>query len=102
MTDVIDFKHESASCQIIIWDDGTASLANVYATERRKGHTSVLLDQVMNWIDERGIFLKTAAEAHGPEPKMPQSLLIVFYKKFGFVPLDDITENYVYMERPSK
>jgi len=102
MADVIDFENESASCKVIIWDDGTASLADVYATERRKGHTSSLLNQVMNWVDERGLFLKTAAEAHGSEPKMPQTLLIEFYKKFGFVPLDDIAENYVYMERPSK
>jgi len=101
MTITIDFEYKSATCQIIDWEDGSASLANVYCTARRQGHATELLNKVMRWIDDRGLLLKTAAEAYGPEPKMPNPRLVEFYMKFGLVPLEDISDC-VYMERKPK
>lgn len=101
MTNIIDFEHESATCQIVEWDDGTLSLSNVYSTVRRQGHATKLLTKVMLWVDEQGKLLKTAAEAHGPGDKMTTAQLVEYYKKFGFESLTNAT-NYVYMERKPK
>ena len=101
MSEIVNFKHESATCILVLWDDGTVSLSSVHSTDRQKGHATELLNNVMRWVDDRGVLLKTAAEAFGDGPKMSTTQLVEFYKKFGFVPFDDGT-NYIYMERPPK
>lgn len=102
MASVLDFEHESASCKVVFWGDGTASLSDVYAKVRRQGHTTELLNKVMHFVDKRGLLLKTVAEAHGAEPKMSTPQLIEFYKKFGFVPKVTEATQYIYMERQPK
>jgi GNAT superfamily N-acetyltransferase len=98
MTEIVDFEHESASCKVVLWEDGTASLSDVYAKTRRQGHATELLNTVMRWVDDRGLILKTVAQAHGTDPKLSSTQLVEFYKKFGFVPLTDATD-FIYMER---
>lgn len=102
MIEIVDFEHESATCKVVVWEDGTASLCDVYATERHQGHATELLNKVMRWVDDRGMLLKTAAEAHGDGPKLTNPQLVEFYKKFGFVPLAVDVTNFVYMERQPK
>lgn len=101
-TDMFDFNHKSATCMIIDWLDGTATLSDVYAVDRRKGHATELLNTVMRWADERGLVLKTAAAAHGEGDRMSTLQLVEFYSKFGFARTENIEDDYIYMERPRK
>ena len=98
MTRVLQFKHETATLNLTNWEDGTASVSDVYTVERRKGHATKLLTKVVEFADRRGLILKTAAEAYGVEPRMTTDQLVSFYSKFGFVLLSD-DPDYRYMER---
>ena len=99
--EIVDFVYESASCKIIDWEDGTASVTSVYSAIKGQGHATEMLMRVTRWADDYGVLLKLIAEAHGPDPKLPQSKLIEFYKKFGFEPDEDADE-FVYMERETR
>lgn len=98
--EVIKFTHLSATCNVTIWNDGTdsASVSDVFSTEKRQGHATKLLEEVIAYADKEQLILKTAAEPYGEEPHIPIENLTEFYLSFGFIVLGDDPE-FVYMER---
>lgn len=101
-TRVIEFNHLSASLKLTIWDAKNASLSDVYSAEKGKGHATKLLGKVMNFVDESGVTIFTAAEAYGSEPRLSNAQLKAFYEKFGFVVVNEDDPNWIEMERKPK
>lgn len=100
MANVIQFAHESASAIVIDWEDGRASLAEVFSAEKRKGHATGLINKVIAYADENRLTLILAAQAHGDD-RMTNIQLQAFYEKFGFVATTDADE-FIMMERKFK
>jgi len=102
--EVLDFTYESASCHLIIWNEGIrASLGDVCSKKRRCGHATKLLETVMQFVDECGLETLTAACAY---PEISDGLstlqLIEFYGRFGFLVEGDIDPEFQFMRRPAR
>lgn len=99
ITDIISFTHESASADLILWGDGSASLIDVYSTDRGKGHVTKVLGKVKSYADENRINLILIAESHGDEPRPTTLQLKALYEKFDFVAVDEDATAFIQMKR---
>ncbi len=80
------FKYASALAMVYIFSDKTALISALQASERRKGHATELLRQIIEMADNAGIELYLTAfpfKAHG-RAAMTRDQLVQFYKKLGF------------------
>lgn len=101
MAKTIKFKHISATCILVVWGDGKASLGDVYSADKGKGHATQMLNEVIRYADEKKLTIVSAAEPYGEEPRLNLPQLIRFYEKFGFVFMDNNPIS-PYMERAPK
>lgn len=81
------FWNQSASCIVVVEEDGIARVAQVYSEDRGKGHAKGLLQKVINFADENGLTLYLKVSAYGPAraPGLSNKQLVVFYEQFGFI-----------------
>jgi ribosomal protein S18 acetylase RimI-like enzyme len=99
MTDVIVLTHESASLNLILWDETSSTLSFLHSSDKGKGHASQLLRKMETFCDLKGLTVLLEVEAFdegGPN----NSQLKKFYERYGFVVIDD--EDSILMERKPK
>lgn len=85
MTDTIKFKHETAQVQLIVWENGDATVSALYSKERKQGHATALMQQVVEYADERNMRLILDAQQFGHPIGPDNSYLVAFYERFGFM-----------------
>jgi GNAT superfamily N-acetyltransferase len=84
--DFIKFKYRSARASISIIDNHIGLLGSVHAQERRKGHASGLMQQVVDYADQQGLQLRLVVQRYGhPAETMDNHQLESFYGRFGFL-----------------
>lgn len=87
MAKVIGFKHESASVDLTVWGDGTATVGRLYARQRGLGHGGQLMQEVCTYADGAGLTLVLIAWPFGAARQgLDKHQLVTFYSKFGFEP----------------
>lgn len=89
MTGPLRFDHESASLSLIFWTKDKATVDQVFAIDRGKGHATGLLKKVTSYADSKKIILLLEVGAYGEEPRLNDAQLISFYEKFGFEVVSD-------------
>jgi len=80
------FKYLSASC-ILVVNESSALVANVYSQTRHEGHATGLMKLVTEFADKNDLTLNLRAQAYG-HPVMTildNEALTKFYEKWGFV-----------------
>lgn len=97
MTEIRYFTNESASCELVIWDEEHAAVSNLYAKQLGKGHASGLLNKITSFADENSLRLVLIAEPFDNDG-LSLFQLIQFYRKFDFVS-DSDPEKATFMER---
>jgi len=80
------FKLGMASAQLLIWDDGTSRLSNVYSRDRGLGQATRLLEKIAAFADEQklSIFLTVKRFGYADRKALTNAQLVEFYSKFGF------------------
>lgn len=89
----------SASCVMVDWGNGRATIRNLYAEERRKGHARDLLASLCAAADLAGTTLLLRAGPYGDDPKPTTEQLIEFYTSLGFEQVIPGSHVHTYMER---
>ena len=82
----IRFNHLSARCYLAELDEGLWAVVNVYSTERRQGHATGLMQDVIRWADKHKVRLNLMVMSYdGKNHNIPDNHdLEAFYAKFGF------------------
>lgn len=89
MAKIIGLKYESATADLSIWGDGTATVMRVYSRYRRLGHATGLMKEVCTYADDMGLTLVLIAWPFKAERNcLTKERLVPFYQKFGFEPGD--------------
>lgn len=97
----IRFTHESASATVQMDSGGVGFLMDVYSHEKRQGHATGLLREIIEWADDTSVILELVPMTYGigaSKSGLNDTQLIDFYKKFGFILEPNIIP---YMHRPS-
>jgi GNAT superfamily N-acetyltransferase len=70
--------------------DRTVKISNLYAQQRARGHASALLSEIVGIADEEHILLWLEVQRYGaPRDGLDNNQLMEFYRKFGFVKVED-------------
>ena len=81
----VKFKNEFASAEIFLMEDEKARLRSVYSTKRNQGYASEVLQQVVDYADEKELSLYLVVQRFGkPKDGLTNEQLEKFYYKFGF------------------
>lgn len=85
MTDVIGFRFEKASADLVIWGNGTATLSSLYAITPGQGHGSGVMHLILDYADAHDLTLILVARRFKNPRGLSNDELVKFYEKFGFV-----------------
>lgn len=96
---VREYSLASASCRMVDWGNGRATISNLRSEERRKGHARELLQNICAAADLAGTTLILTAGSYGDDPKMTNAQLVDFYKTLGFKQTIPGSQIYLSMER---
>ena len=82
---VLYFANGSATAQLTLWGDGTATLSDLFSRDRRKGHATRLLLEICEYADKFG--LSVLLEVANAEDifALSQPALTKWYQTFGFI-----------------
>jgi GNAT superfamily N-acetyltransferase len=80
----VPFQYASATATVNMVADDIGFLNSVYARDRRMGHASGLMEQVISWADGKDVTLHLTAQGYGNGRIMHNQDLIAFYERFGF------------------
>lgn len=82
---IIKFKNEFASAEVYLMENGKARIRSVYSTKRKKGYASSILQEVVDYADEKELNLYLVVQRYGrPTNALSNDELEQFYAKFGF------------------
>lgn len=101
MAEVMVFTHESATAEVLFWNDGKVSISSVYSKDKRKGHATMVLGKVIDYADEHIIDLFLVAHSVGDELDPSTQQLKTLYEKFGFFVVNN-SSDFIIMERKSQ
>lgn len=85
MATTVKFKNEFASALLVVWDNSSATISNLYSRKRRYGFGTEVIKQIVEFADNNNLRLILKAEEYGRYAKPDNSKLTKFYEKFGFV-----------------
>lgn len=80
----LTFRHGSASALLLIYDVGPSLVTSLYSNDPGKGHAKAVMQQIVDYADERGLELTLSARQFNNERGLKNPELIEFYRKFGF------------------
>lgn len=85
------FSYEAASAELYIWDKNQATLSALYCYDRGKGYAKAVMSQICEFADKQKLKLLLSVSPYGHiRPRLEETDLIEFYRKFGFVVKEDI------------
>ncbi len=85
MTEIREFRYGHAVLTLNIWDLTRATISDLYSSDRKKGHATMVMKQTIEFADNHGMLLVLVAESYDEEDGLTTAQLIKFYQKFGFV-----------------
>ena len=97
----LTFRHGSTSALLLIYEVGPSLVTTLYSNDPGKGHAKAVMQEIVDYADERGLSLALSARQFNNERGLNNDQLILFYKKFGFHLIPPRTENNS-MVRPRK
>lgn len=97
------FRYESATARLTLWNDGWGHVSGVYSRKLGEGHATAVLNGICQFADDRKIPLSLEVSAYGPkrDDKLDNMQLEAFYQRFGFKRVDDGALP-IWMERQPK
>lgn len=78
------FKHESATATIRYLDSNVGLLLHVRANFKRQGHATEMMYIICRWADENNMFLYLEPRVFERGGIPDNTILIRWYKQFGF------------------
>lgn len=97
----LTFRHGSASALLLIYEFGPCLVTTLYSNDPGKGHAKAVMQEIVDYADERGLSLALSARQFNNERGLNNDQLILFYEKFGFHLIHPRTESNS-MVRPRK
>jgi len=89
---------DSATCKLIDWGDGTATLVGLHSEKRNEGHATTLMQQMCDYFDNQNITVIADVNPFGKRKDgLTMQQLVKFYEKFGFKVVGNVKT--VLMER---
>lgn len=86
MTKTLYFKHESATAKLALWENGSATLFNLYSKTRGQNHASELMRLICAYLDDHELNAQLRVSRYGYSDRkaLTNTQLSEFYRKFGF------------------
>lgn len=96
----VQFREESASAHLIMFNDHEAVLSSVKSENRRQGHARLLLQKIMEYADDNGIVITLTVNRYGHPIGPPNEVLKALYSEFGFVVIGGIEAKPIMQRTP--